>query len=65
MCSPDPNQEVKVIAKQAIGKCICNRVDIPGVKLQKIAVVLLFNKNIFSVVAPIVNMVKVSRLESG
>src|SRR5206468_12518968 len=49
--------------QEAIGKCIRNRLDVPGVQFQKIGVIALLAKNVLAINAAIKNMVVLAELQ--
>ncbi len=59
----DPNQKMKMILQQAIGKSFGNRLNVMRVEFEKVDVVAFFNKNILAVVAAIVDVVILARLK--
>jgi hypothetical protein len=56
-------QEVKVVSQQTIGIRIGYRLDVLGVELQKIAVVAFLDKDVFAIVATVVDMIILAVLE--
>ena len=59
----DANQEMKMIAQQAIDKCIGHRFNVPGVESQEIGIVALLQKDVFPVVASVVDVIILAGLE--
>ena len=57
----DPHQEMKMVPQQTISVSLRYRHDMPGVKLEKIMVILLLEKDILTVVAAAVDMLKRTR----
>jgi len=51
------HQEMEVIAQQAVRIRIGNACDVPGVELQEVSVVAYFFKDVFPVVAAVVDVV--------
>jgi hypothetical protein len=56
-------QEVKVVSQQTIGIRIDYRLDVLGVESQKIAVVAFLDKDVFAIVAMVVDMIILAVLE--
>ena len=53
----DSHEQVKVIAHQAVGEGIGDWLDVVSVELEKVGIVALFDKDVFAIVAAIVNVI--------
>ncbi len=60
----DAYQQMKVIAEQAIGKCVGNGFDVVSVEPEKIGIVAFFSENVLAVDATIIDVIIDARLES-
>jgi hypothetical protein len=60
----DPQQEVKMIRHQTVGKCICDYRNILLVQLHEIRIITFFEEDGFPIIAPIVDVIGDARFES-
>ena len=53
----DAHEQVKVVAHQAVGEGVGDWLDVVSVELEKVGIVALFDKDVFAIVAAIVDVI--------